>query len=232
MIPNQGRWLAVTLYALLGAWGCAEGTQQQPPPNPLVGRSGSGGTGNAGSAAAAGATSPRAGIGGASASGTAGRVASGGAGGASAAGRGGAGGAGGAAMDAGIPKPGTADAGLADDTDAGLDDPTAEEWAGTTSQGLDMNFTVTEAGLRELRLQYAFPPVCDGDNTARFDPPAPLADPFSVSFVLAGATNATFSGTFASDGRSASGRLNFMSTLMPGQPACGVGVVTWNATRQ
>jgi len=134
-------------------------------------------------------------------------------------------------MDAGT-KPGPADATIADEADAGLEDPTAEDWVGTTSQGLDMNFTVTEAGLRDLRLQYAFPPVCNGDNTTRFDPPAPLGDPFSVSFVLAGATNATFTGTFASDGRTASGRVAFMSTLMPGQPACGVGILTWNATRQ
>jgi hypothetical protein len=134
-------------------------------------------------------------------------------------------------MDAGT-KPGTADGGIADDSDAGLDDPTAQDWAGTTSQGLDINFTVGETGLRDLRLQYAFPPVCNGDNTTRFDPPMPLGDPFSVSFVLAGATNATFSGTFASDGTTASGRLTFMSSLMPGQPACGVGVISWNATRQ
>lgn len=221
MIPNQGRWLAVVLCALLGASGCAEGTQQPRPPNPIVGASaGKGAAGAGGSAAAAGAPGPRAGAGGASTVGPAG--------GANAGGRGGTG----ASMDAGLPKPGADDAGIDDEaSDAGLDDPDVEEWLGTTSQGLDMNFDVSEAGLTRLRLQYAFPPVCDGDNSTDFDPPAPLGDPFSVSFVLAGATNATFAGTFANDGR-ASGTLTFMSTLMAGQPACGVGVVTWNATRQ
>jgi hypothetical protein len=216
MIPNQGRWLAVNLCTLLVVWGCAEGTQSRPS-NPLMGASaGTGAAGNAGGATAAGAPSPRAGAGGASAAGTAGS--------ANAGGRGGAG----AGMDAGTSNP--AEDGGIDEADGGLDDLPAEEWGGTTSQGLAIGFDITEAGLTRLRLQYAFPPICDGDNSTEFDPPVPLGDPFSVSFVLAGATNATFSGTFGSDGRSASGSVMFMSTLTPGQPACGVGVITWNAT--
>ena len=133
-------------------------------------------------------------------------------------------------MDAGTPKPAAGDAGI--DDDAGLDDPTAKQWAGTTSQGRPIDFIVTDAGLTELHISYAYPRVCTGDNTTPFDPPKPLADQFSVPFVLAGATNATFAGTFASDGRTASGTVTFQSSPMPGQPACGMGVISWNATRQ
>jgi hypothetical protein len=237
MIPNQGLWLAVRLCALLGAWGCAEGSQQTPNPNPITGASGAGAGGIAGGTAVAGAPSPRAGAGGAIAAGTAGRANVGGASaGAGAGGNGGGGGGGGAGMDAGIVNPRPNDAGMSSDSDAGLDDPTAEEWVGTTAQGLDMNFTIVEAGLRELRLQYAFPAICNidntGDNTARFDPPEPLDDPFSVSFVLTEATNTTFSGSFSSDGTTASGMLVFESPGMPGPAVCRMGTLTWNATRQ
>jgi hypothetical protein len=219
MIPNQGRWSAVIVCALLCAWGCDD-SEQQLPPGPILGpTAGTSAGGSAGATATAGAPGPRAGSGATSAAGAAGS--------ANAGGRGGAG----AGMDAGVLA--GDDAGIDDDaSDAGSADPgPVEQWAGTTSQGLEISFDVAEAGLTQLRLQYSFPPVCDGDNTTEFDPPAPLADPFSVSFVLAGATDATFTGTFASDGR-ASGTLAFMSTLEPGQPACGIGVLTWNATRQ
>jgi hypothetical protein len=222
MIPNQGRWSAVIGCALLCAWGCDD-SKQQLPPGPVLGPTAGASAG--GSAATAGAPGPRGGSGATSAAGAAGT--------ANAGGRGGAG----AGMDAGVSNPAGDDAGINDDgSDAGSDDVgpdvgPVEAWAGMTSQGLEISFDVAEAGLTQLRLQYAFPPVCDGDNTTEFDPPAPLADPFSVEFVLAGATDVTFSGTFASDGR-ASGTLAFMSTLEPGQPACGIGVLTWNATRQ
>jgi hypothetical protein len=135
-------------------------------------------------------------------------------------------------MDAGGKKPAIADddAGL-EDSDAGAATPASTangvSWAGTTSQGREINFDVSDDGLTEFRISYAFP-GCDGDNKVIFSPPLPLGTTFSVSFQLAGATNVTFAGTFLPGDR-ASGTLAFMSTLDPGQPACGAGGLTWTA---
>jgi len=138
-------------------------------------------------------------------------------------------------LDAGSREDDTIDAGIDDDSrdgDAGsqpADAGAVESWAGTTSQGLVIAFDVAEAGLTQIRIEYASF-GCDGDNSTHFSPPLPLGQNFSVEFALAGATRVTFAGSF-NDADNASGTLSFMSTPMPGQPMCGFGVLTWTARR-
>jgi len=137
--------------------------------------------------------------------------------------------------DAGRRGDDTVDAGKADDSDdrdAGVEPVDAgmvESWAGTTSQGRVIEFDLAEAGMTQIRIQYASL-GCDGDNTTHFSPPLPLGERFSVDFPLAGATSVTFAGSF-SDDDNASGTLTFTSTPMPGQPMCGFGTLTWTAVR-
>jgi hypothetical protein len=217
----QQRWtLLTTLSVLLYAAACNSTTKQTPPvpTGNAGGKTTSGGATTAGRAAVAGARA--AGTGGGRSTTTAG-----------------AGGSrakpvDGGVMDAGGKKPAIGD------KDAGLDDGDGSvtranttigvTWVGTTSQGRDITFDVSDDGLTEFRISYAFP-GCDGDNKVTFSPPLPLGTRFSVSFQLAGATNVTFAGTFL-PGNRASGTLAFMSTVDPGQPACGAGGLTWMAT--
>lgn len=137
--------------------------------------------------------------------------------------------------DAGSRDDDTVDAGSdgdSDDDDAGsepIDVGPVESWAGTTAQGRVIAFDVAEAGLTQIRIEYASF-GCDGDNTTLFSPPEPLGDRFSVEFALAGATSVTFAGAFT-DEDNASGTLTFTSTPTPGQPMCGLGVLGWSATR-
>jgi hypothetical protein len=138
-------------------------------------------------------------------------------------------------LDAGSRDDDTIDAGAGDDSDEGdagsepEDVGPVESWVGTTAQGRVIAFDVAEAGLTQIRIEYASF-GCDGDNTSRFSPPLLLDDPFSVEFPLAGATSVTFAGSFNDDG-TASGTLTFMSTPTAGQPTCGLGVLGWTATR-
>jgi hypothetical protein len=121
------------------------------------------------------------------------------------------------------------DAGPATRADAATVGP-VEHWAGTTSQGMDLEFEVSDEGLTYIRVAYATF-GCDGDNTTNFDPPRPLDTMFSVEFPLAGGTELTFAGTF-NDESSASGTLRFVSTPMEGQATCGNGVLSWTAELQ
>jgi hypothetical protein len=141
-----------------------------------------------------------------------------GTGGAGMAGTGGAGMAGTGGAPAGAP-------------DAGGAQGDIEAWAGTTSQNRDIEFEIREGSLIWIRLAYAFLPFCDGDNATEFKPPIPIDEMFSVSFLLAGATNLTFAGRFTDDDN-ASGTLTFVSPLDPDQPECGIGTINWTATRK
>jgi hypothetical protein len=119
-----------------------------------------------------------------------------------------------------------------DDADAGsepADVGPVESWSGTTSQGRVIAFDVAESGLTQIRIEYASF-GCEGDNTTVFSPPLTLGERFSVEFALAGATSVTFAGTFTDDDNAA-GTLTFESTPTPGQPTCGIGVLSWTATR-
>lgn len=227
------RYRYVTALLAILACGCEEKADQLrtttpgpavtpvSPPGSASGSAGSGGAagapqGQAGAMAAAG--SPAAGA--ASGSGGMGGAAGG------AAGRAGASGAPG--MDAGSAGSGGAPA---SDSDAGVAQAEIEEWRGTTSQNRDIEFEISGGSLIWMRLAYAFPPFCDGDNAHDFKPPVPIGEMFSVSLLLAGATNLTFAGRFTDDGNG-SGTLTFMSPIDPDQPECGIGTINWTASRQ
>jgi hypothetical protein len=204
MISMRVQWFAVALCTLLLLFACSE--RKVPPPAPsapagqTAGRSGAA-AGNGGSASRPGERPGR----------------------------------GSGDLDAGSRDDDTVDAGTGDDSDdrdAGsepADVGPVESWTGTTSQGRVISFDVAEAGLTQIRIEYASF-GCDGDNSTHFSPPLPLDEEFSVEFALAGATSVTFAGSFIDDDN-ASGTLTFVSTPTPGQPTCGAGVLTWTATR-
>lgn len=205
MMAMRVQWFAVAVCTLLLLFACDE--NKVPPPVPSV------------------PPAPTAGKGGAAAAGTGGRASKPGT----------RPGRGSGDLDAGSRDDDTIDAGAgddSDDSDAGsepADVGPVELWAGTTAQGRVIAFDVAEAGLTQIRIEYASF-GCDGDNTTHFSPPLPLENPFSVEFALAGATRVTFAGSFTDDDN-ASGTLTFMSTPTPGQPTCGLGVLGWTAMR-
>jgi hypothetical protein len=205
MMAMRVQWFAVALCTLLFLFACDENrVPPRVPPIPPSAGSGGVSTGSAGSSSTPGSKP----------------------------------GTGSGDLDAGSRDDDAIDAGStasddSDDSDAGSEEPAdvgpVESWAGTTSQGRVIAFDVAESGLTQIRIEYASF-GCDGDNTTLFSPPLPLDQSFSVEFALAGATSVTFAGTFSGDDNAA-GTLTFMSTPTAGQPTCGIGVLSWTATR-
>jgi len=112
------------------------------------------------------------------------------------------------------------------------------EWSGTTGQGKEISFTITNKAIPTIKFGGRTTSV--GCNTTftlttNFTPARSLSTP---SFVLNGGVNApgqttwSLSGTFSSP-TSVSGNLNFNTSSIPGVPGTcsGSGSTTWSAAR-